>query len=116
VGSASTSVRSEFAVYHGHRNLVWSYFQNMPGYLFWKYLPAHLMATVIFLVFYSFRGRAKAIWKAKWDALLGLPDALRKRRLLQANRTVGEKEIDQVLNHEWIAPYVLGLRARRMKR
>ena len=116
IGSASTGVRSEFAVYHGHRNLVWSYFQNMPGYLVWKYLPAHSLATLIFLAFYSIRGRARAIWRAKWDALLGLPRALRKRRAIQAFRKVDEQEIDRMLNHKWLEPYLLGLRARKGQR
>lgn len=35
VGSGSTSRYSDFAVYHGQRNLVWSYFRNMPGVWFW---------------------------------------------------------------------------------
>jgi GT2 family glycosyltransferase len=113
IGSASTSVRSEFAVYHGHRNLVWSYFQNMPGYLVWKYLPAHLLSTLIFLVFYGTRGRARAIWRAKWDAMKGLPRALRKRRVVQAARKIDEREIDRILNHKWLDPYLLGLRARQ---
>ncbi len=116
IGSASAGVRSAFSVYHGHRNLVWSYFQNMPGYLMWKYLPAHLLANVIFLVYYSYYGLGKAIWRAKWDALRGLSKALQKRQKIQATRVVGEQEIKRLLNHEWLAPYLLGLRARRYKK
>ncbi len=39
VGSASTGRRSGFAVYHGHRNLVWTYAKNMPSPWVWLYLP-----------------------------------------------------------------------------
>lgn len=39
VGSGITGTRSEFQLYHGHRNLVWTYVKNMPGRLFWLYLP-----------------------------------------------------------------------------
>ena len=36
VGSATTGGRrGDFAVYHGHRNLVWTYVKNMPDILFW---------------------------------------------------------------------------------
>ncbi len=41
VGSASTAPRSDFAVYHGHRNLPWVFIKNMPGWLFWLLLPLH---------------------------------------------------------------------------
>jgi GT2 family glycosyltransferase len=113
MGSATAGVKSDFAVYHGHRNLVWSYFQNMPGYLFWKYLPAHLLAAGIFLAFYTLRGQPGAIFRAKRDALKGLPKALKIRRQVQASRTVSDAEIDRVLEHGWLAPYQLGIKARR---
>lgn len=112
VGSASTGKRSDFAVYHGHRNLVWSYFQNMPATLFWKYLPAHLIANLIFLIYYSIRGQGKAIWRAKMDALSGIPNALRKRRQIQANLKVGTAEISRLLEHGWLKPYLFRFRAR----
>jgi GT2 family glycosyltransferase len=112
-GSASTGVKSDFAVYHGHRNLVWSYFQNMPGRLLWKYLPAHLLATVIFLGYYFLQGQFSAIFRAKWDALRGLPKVLKIRKQVQATRIASETDIDHMLEHGWIAPYQLGLKARR---
>ncbi len=112
IGSATTSVRSDFAVYYGHRNLVWSYFQNMPGFLLWKYLPAHLLAGLVFLGLYTLRGQGRAIWRAKWDALRGLPRALRKRRALQSGRKATPKEIERVLSRQWLAPW-LAYRARR---
>lgn len=113
MGSASTGVKSDFAIYHGHRNLVWSYFQNMPGYLFWKYLLAHIFANIIFLAYYSMRGQPGPIFRAKRDALCGLPKVLRIRKQVQAPRTVSEAEIDRVLEHDWLAPFQLGLKARR---
>jgi hypothetical protein len=39
VGSATTGKDGDFAVYHGHRNLVWTDVKNMPGPLFWLHLP-----------------------------------------------------------------------------
>lgn len=115
MGSASTSIKSDFSVYYGHRNLVWSFVQNMPGYLFWKYLPAHLLANLIFLGYYTLRGQFIPIFRAKWDALLGLRNALSKRRIVQAARVVSESDIDRVLEHGWLEPYLLGFRARRRR-
>lgn len=116
VGSASFGLESDFTVYQVHRNLVWSYFSNMPGFLFWKYLPAHLLANVVFLVFYTLRGQGKSIWRAKWDALRGLPEALRKRRAVQGTRVVAPGEIDRLLDHGLLSPYLLGRRAGKIKK
>ncbi|MDP3045861.1 MAG: glycosyltransferase family 2 protein, partial [Chloroflexota bacterium] len=35
VGSASHGPNSDFSVYYGQRNLVWTYVKNMPGRYFW---------------------------------------------------------------------------------
>jgi GT2 family glycosyltransferase len=116
IGSASYGVQSDSQVYHGHRNLVWSYFQNMPGWLVWKYLPAHFIANIIFLVYYSFQGLPRAIWRSKLDALRGLPAAFRKRGEIQKKRKVLPTDISAALEHGWLAPYLLGFRARTRSR
>jgi GT2 family glycosyltransferase len=113
VGSASTAIKSDLAVYHGHRNLVWSYLQNMPGLLFWKYLPAHLIMNVIFIGYYILRGQAGTIIKAKWDAFLGISKVLKQRKVIQSMRTVEDRDIDRVLEHHWFKPYLLGYLARK---
>ena len=47
VGSASSGGQhSDFSVYHGHRNLIWTFFKNMPGALFWILLPMHLLLNI----------------------------------------------------------------------
>ncbi len=106
LGSATTGKKSDFAVYHGHRNLVWTYVKNMPGWLFWKYLPAHIFANIVFLIYYSFRGQSSAIWRAKWHALLGLPRELQKRKVIQNERLATGEEISRVLEHDWLNPYL----------
>ena len=40
----------------------------MPTGLLFRYLPQHLLLNLVSLVYYSFKGRAGVIWKAKWDA------------------------------------------------
>jgi GT2 family glycosyltransferase len=114
--SASYGVESERAVYQVQRNVIWMYLADMPGRLFWKYLPAHLIANLVFLVYYSLRGRAGAAWRAKWDALLGLPSAWRWRRSVQSARKAPISDIDRVLDHGWFSPYLLGRRGRRFAR
>lgn len=79
---------SDFAIYHGHRNLVWTYVKNMPGYLFWIFLPAHLAMNLVALVWFSARGKAGVIWRAKRDAMRGLPRVWSERRRIQRSRKV----------------------------
>jgi len=116
VGSASLGKQSDSQIYYGHRNLVWSYFQNMPDYLFWIYLPSHLLANLIFMIYYSIRGQAQAIFRAKLDALRGLPKALAKRREIQKTRKVKPSEVSRMMEHGWLKPYLLGFRARQKLR
>jgi GT2 family glycosyltransferase len=112
LGSSSTSIKSDFSVYLGHRNLVWSFVQNMPGWLFWKYLPAHILANLVFLVYYSLHGKAATIWRAKWHAILGLPRAIRKRRTIQKDCKISLEEISGVMEHGWFYPYLREFRKR----
>ena len=116
VVSASYGAESERTVYQVQRNVVWMYVANMPGRLFWKYLPAHLIANLVFLLYYTLRGRGRAAGRAKLDALRGLPAALRRRRVIQASRTASLPEIDRVLDHGWLSPYLLGRQSRKRQR
>lgn len=105
VGSASTGKISDFVVYHGHRNLVWAYFKDMPSYLFWVYLPLHLVMNLYFMISFILKGKGQAILKAKWDALRGLPASLRKRRMIQKMRTVPVSEIYRWMSRGLLEPY-----------
>lgn len=86
-GSAITGKNSDFSVYHGHRNLVWTYFKDMPPLLFWLYLPQHILLNIATLIVFSFRGMGKTIFRSKKDALLGIPRVWRKRSRVQ--RSIG---------------------------
>ena len=115
IGSASFGRESDRTVYQVQRNVVWSFMTNMPGWLWWKYLPAHLFANLVFLVYYTLRGQAGAVWKAKWDAARGLPGLHRKRMSIQHKRRVSLQEIDRLLDHHWWGPFTLGKRTRRIR-
>lgn len=99
VGSASSGGQhSDFSVYHGHRNLVWTFFKNMPGFLFWLLLPAHLLLNLVAILYFSWRGQGKVIVRAKWHALTGLPAIWKKRQKIQASRRVSTMDIWRVLD------------------
>ncbi len=104
-GSAVSGYRSDFAVYHGERNAVWTFVKNMPTPLLWLYMPQHLALNAAALVYYPFRGQGRAVLRAKLDALRGLPCVLRRRRLVQRERTVTASALRGVLRREVLAPY-----------
>lgn len=99
VGSASSGgQRSEFASYHGHRNMVWVYVKNMPGFLFWLFLPLHILANLASTLVLTLRGQGKVAWRAKRDAIKGLPAIWKKRQAIQCKRVASIKEIWRVLS------------------
>lgn len=99
VGSATTGgAHSDFSVYHGHRNLVWMYAKNMPGALLWWLLPLHVMMNLASVVAFVFKGKGKAISRAKLNALAGLPKVWRKRAMIQNSRSVSSLAVLNMLN------------------
>ena len=102
VGSATTGNNSDFCVYQGHRNLVWAFVKDMPGILFWLLLPLHVLLNLLTIVWFALRGRGGIIWRAKRDALLGLPKMWRKRQHIQKTRIASIGEIWRQLDKRMI--------------
>lgn len=99
VGSATVNKDGDFAIYHAHRNSVWTYVKNMPGLLFWIYLPQHIAANGYIIARCALKGRRywRIILKTKWDAIKGLPRMWRKRKEIQARRVVGAWEMRKMM-------------------
>jgi GT2 family glycosyltransferase len=102
-GSATLGRISEFAVFHGQRNLEWMYFKNTPGSLLWRTLPGHVIYTAAAAIHFARHGRFGAFLRAKWAALAGFPGVLRKRSLVQRTRRVGADAIWPHLEARWLA-------------
>jgi GT2 family glycosyltransferase len=98
VGSAITGLNSPFSIYHGHRNLVWTYVKNMPGVLFYLFLPVHILLNLLSLGFFGVKGDWDSIKRAKWDALKRLPFIWRKRRDIQKERVKSCWYIFRIMN------------------
>jgi GT2 family glycosyltransferase len=99
VGSYTTGGQhSDFSVYHGHRNLVWTFVKNMPGILFWLLLPLHVVLNLVSIIWFALRGQGAVILRAKRDALLDLPMMWRKRQQIQKARVASIGNIWRMLD------------------
>jgi GT2 family glycosyltransferase len=98
VGSATTGKRSPFYIYYGQRNLVWTYVKNMPGVLFWLFLPLHVALNIAGVLRYALSGQFRVVWRAKYDAIHALPKIWKKRREIQKTRRASLTEILKVLD------------------
>jgi GT2 family glycosyltransferase len=95
VGSASTGVRSDFAVFHGSRNRIWTFLKNTPPLLLWLTTPLHVAVTAGLLLLHARRGDAAPVVRGIRAALKreALDPILASRRELQAGRKVGSWDI-----------------------
>lgn len=99
IGSGTTGGQhSNFSVYHGHRNLVWTFIKNMPGILFWLLLPIHILLNLVSVAYFSMRGQSKIIFAAKGDAIKGIPKMWRKRSDIQSHRKASLMTIWRILD------------------
>lgn len=106
VSSGVGGYRSNFAVYHGERNIVWTYFKDMPAALLWLYLPQHVALNIAALVYYPWRGQGRVVVKAKLDALRGLWSILKRRKGVQATRRVNAWALRRALRRGVAVPYM----------
>jgi GT2 family glycosyltransferase len=98
VGSASTGKRSDFSVYYGYRNMIWTFVKNMPFPYFWIFLPLHILTVLFFAGYLTLRGQSKVIWKAIFDAIKGLPKMIEKRKEIQKNIKIRPSELLKVMS------------------
>jgi GT2 family glycosyltransferase len=101
VGSAVTGSHSDFSLFHGHRNLVWTYLKNMPAPLLLRFLWQHLLLNVVTIMVLSLRYRSTAPVRAKISALAGLGRVLRQRREVQSGRVCSDADLLRVMTRGW---------------
>ena len=97
IGSASTGVRSDFALYHGYRNRLWLYAKTMPLWLLIPTLPIHAGLTLLGAAKDTLNGKGGLVWKALGDALKGMGPILRSRTQIQRERQIGALRLAKVL-------------------
>jgi GT2 family glycosyltransferase len=97
VGSASTSVRSDFALYHGYRNRVWLYLKNMPLVVLIPTLPLHIGLTLSGAIADTLKGRGGIVRKALGDALSDLGPILEARKIIMKSKRIEALRLAAVL-------------------
>jgi GT2 family glycosyltransferase len=101
-GSASLGRASRMAVYHGQRNLEWTWIKNSPRALLVRSLPAHAFYNLAGLAAYARAGRLGAWWRGKAAAVRGLPAVLRKRREVQRTAIADPEALWALMEADWI--------------
>lgn len=115
VGSASTGKRSDFSVYYGYRNMIWTFVKNMPSPYIWIFLPLHIVTILFFTIYLTGRGQGSAIWRAVFDAFVGLPKMLKKREDIQNNIQIKPQDLLRVMSTGLIEPFHEFVKRNRVK-
>lgn len=79
VGGGVSGRVSEFAVFHGARNRIWTYVKNMPLSLLIVTLPGHVAISIYILIRGLMTGRAGPTFRGMMAGLAGLPRILSSR-------------------------------------
>ena len=87
---------SAFARYHTIKNFVYVYTKDMPGYLYWKYLPWFWASWILMVGSDLRRGLITTNLKASWTVLIELPGILISRHNIQKNRAVRPADIEKL--------------------
>jgi len=88
VGSATLGVRSDFALFHGTRNRVWTFLKNTPSPMLWWSAPLHFAVTAGLFLLHVRRRDSGPVWKGFKAAFVkrDLDSILASRREIQAAR------------------------------
>ena len=100
-GSATLGLISSAAVFHGQRNLEWTFIKNTPRRLLWRTFASHLLYSAAGVIHYIGRGQGVAAVKGKAAALAGLRPVLAKRRGVQCASRVDVASIERLLTRGW---------------
>jgi len=97
--SATTSRLSNFASYHTGKNIPLLYLKNVPGWLFFKYLP---FATYWYFRMFAARVIRGGFWAFARGFMMSIyfmPKKLIERYKIQSTKKVSSKYIDSVICH-----------------
>lgn len=86
-GSATAGKKSDFSIFHGHRNNVLYAIKSVPVSVWAVFGWAFIIGQIATFVYYLFKGRPLLFLKAKFSAARLIPKILKKRRIILAKKT-----------------------------
>ncbi len=98
VGSTSSKIKG-FTTYHRSKNFWYLYTKNMPGFLFYKYLPLASFWYLLMFIKHTRTGNFVPFVKGFGVCIMHIPKTFAKRRLIQKSRKSSVKDIDTLLFH-----------------
>lgn len=104
-GSGISGRYSDFTVFHGIRNRMWTLAKNTPALLMPIVVPAYMVFSLGFLVRSYMLGIGKPYVRGMWAGLKGLPRMFAKRRELSGYRVARNVDIARAMSWSPIAPF-----------
>lgn len=102
-GSASLGRISSNAVFHGQRNLEWTWLKNSPRSILLRSLPSHLAYNIAGAAAYARSGLLGPWVRGKLAAVAGWPALWRKRHAAQRTAIADAHELWRLMDADWIA-------------
>ena len=93
----------DWQVFYSQRNVEFVYLKNMPTPLLLRHGLSHLLYDVGGLLYFARKGLLRPFVSAKLEVLRQLPRVRRKRRNIQANRTVSSAQFKALLRGKWFS-------------
>lgn len=99
IGFGSSSGLSDFAVFHGARNRIWTFVKNTPTSLFWWTVLPHIAVTAMLLLLHVRKGNLRPAWRGICAAFVsGDFRAIQaSRRTIQASRSASALAIFRMM-------------------
>jgi GT2 family glycosyltransferase len=101
--------RDEFILYHGIRNSIWMAAKSIPLWILVRQLPWFVFLHGGIVLRHTLQGRWKTLMRLYADAIRGMPQAIAKRRAVQASRRVSLAEFRLHMDRHFYEPgYLAG--------
>ncbi|EGQ9612954.1 glycosyltransferase family 2 protein [Vibrio cholerae] len=100
-GGTSGGKHSDFSIYYGHRNLIWTFVKNLPFPLMILFLPFHISMNIIAFFYFCWKGKAKVIFKSKIDGIKFLPKMFAKRRDIRVYRKASCADLLKIIDFKF---------------
>jgi N-acetylglucosaminyl-diphospho-decaprenol L-rhamnosyltransferase len=100
IGSAISGRMSDFSIFHSYRNRIWMLAKNLPTPILILTIVVHVPIVLVLLSrprsfnrMTAFKGNRMTAFKGIWAGIVGLGPALRSRKFVQRQRTIGSSAL-----------------------